>query len=140
MRQTTSQLASFRYELAYSAMALATSSVESFPPSPRPVRPNGGHVVGAEFGLDGKNVVCRPRRDRVIYRDGIMTAPAETAFQTNRKANWVTVAVEAPKGLCGMGGVHMIGAWDLMGRHQPLGDDNVALLTRLFEWLSGTPL
>ena len=62
-----------------------------------------------------------------------MTAPAETAFQTDRKANWVPVAVEAPKGLCGMGGVHMIGTWDLMGRHQPLGDDNVALLTRLFE-------
>src|SRR5207237_9885755 len=32
-------------ELPYSAMALATSSVESLPPSPRRVRPIGGHVV-----------------------------------------------------------------------------------------------
>jgi hypothetical protein len=92
---------------------------------------------GTEWLRVGKNVVCRPRRDRVIYRDGIMTAPAEAAFETNRKAEWLPVAVEAPQGLCGAGVVHMIGSWDLMGRHQLLGDDNVTLLTRMFEWLSG---
>jgi hypothetical protein len=43
----TSRNAPLAYELAYSAMALATSSVEAFPPSPRRVRVAAatGHVL-----------------------------------------------------------------------------------------------
>ncbi len=41
------------YKLAYSAMALATSNVESLPPSPRRVRVAAvtGHVVGAHLAF-----------------------------------------------------------------------------------------
>jgi hypothetical protein len=85
----------------------------------------------------GRNVVCRPRGDRVIYRDGIMTTPADAAFQTNRKASWLPVAAEAPQGLCGSGAVNMIGTWDVLGRYQSLGEDTDTLAFRLLEWLGG---
>jgi hypothetical protein len=65
-----------------------------------------------------------------------MTTPGGAAFAVNLEAGWLAVAVEAPKGLCGAGGVHMMGTWDLMGRDQAFGDDNVTLLIRLLNWLS----
>jgi hypothetical protein len=92
---------------------------------------------GIEWLRVGSNVVCRPRRDCVRYRDGTMTAPAVAAFETNQNAGWLAVAVEAPQGLCGAGSVHMIGIWDLLGSNQAFDGDNLMLLTRLLDWLSG---
>jgi hypothetical protein len=65
-----------------------------------------------------------------------MTAPGGAAFEMNREASWLAVAVEAPKGLCGAGSVQMIGTWDLLGRDQPFGGDNIKLVVRLMDWLS----
>jgi TIR domain-containing protein len=91
---------------------------------------------GTEWLRVGDNVVYRPSRDSVRYRDGTMTTPGGPAFAMNLKAEWLAVAVEAPRGLCGAGSVHMIGTWDLMGRDQPFGDENLTLVTRLLDWLS----
>jgi len=92
---------------------------------------------GVEWLRVGDNVVYRPRRESVLYRNGTMTTPGGTAFETNSQAGWLAAAVEAPKGLCGSGEVQMIGSWDLLGRHQAFGGDNVKLIARLLEWLSG---
>jgi hypothetical protein len=92
---------------------------------------------GLEWLRVGENVVYRPRGDTVRYRDGTMTSPGGNAFERNRHAGWLPVAVEAPKDLCGAGGVHMIGTWDLLGRQTPFGSDNVELVPRLLNWLSG---
>jgi hypothetical protein len=91
---------------------------------------------GTEWLRVGDNVVYRPSRDSVRYHDGTMTTPGGAAFDVNLQAGWLAVAVEAPKGLCGAGSVHMIGTWDLMGRAQPFGDENLTLVTRLLDWLS----
>ena len=91
---------------------------------------------GIEWLRVGSNVVYRPQRDSVRYRDGTLTTPGGSAFEINESAGWLPVAVEAPAGLCGEGGVHMIGTWDILGRNQEAGDDNLMLLTRLFDWLS----
>jgi hypothetical protein len=92
---------------------------------------------GVEWLRVGDNVVYRPRRESVLYRNGTMTTPGGTAFETNSQAGWLAAAVEAPKGLCGTGEVQMIGTWDLLGRHQVFGDDNITLMARLLDWLSG---
>ena len=91
---------------------------------------------GTEWLRVGHNIVYRPRRDSVRYRDGTMTAPAGTAFDMNDKASWLPVATEAPQGLCGAGGVQMIGTWDLIGRKQAFGGDNLTFVGRLLDWLS----
>ncbi|HSO86424.1 MAG TPA: toll/interleukin-1 receptor domain-containing protein [Draconibacterium sp.] len=91
---------------------------------------------GIEWLRVGKNVVYQPKRESVIYRDGVMTAPGGNAFHLNKNAGWLPVAVEAPKGLCGQGSVQMIGTWDLIGRNLSFGDDNNILVTRLLDWLA----
>jgi len=91
---------------------------------------------GTEWLRVGHNVVYRPRRDSVRYRDGTMTMPHGTAFEINPEAGWLPVAAEAPRGLCGAGGVQMVGTWDLLGRRQAFGADNFTLLARLLHWLS----
>jgi hypothetical protein len=58
------------------------------------------------------------------------------AFEINDKASWLPVATEAPQGLCGAGGVQMIGTWDLIGRKQAFGGDNLTFVGRLLDWLS----
>jgi len=57
----------------------------------------------------------------------------------NYCADWIPVAVEAPQGLCGSGGVHAVGSWELLGKSGAFKDraDNRALLERMLEWLSG---
>jgi len=92
---------------------------------------------GIEWLRVGKNVVHHPKRENVIYRDGAMTAPGGDAFYKNESAGWLPVAVEAPAGLCGRGGVMMIGTWDLFGRRKPFGGENLLLVTRILNWLSG---
>jgi hypothetical protein len=58
--------------------------------------------------------------------------------QADELAGWLPVAAEAPRGLCGKGEVQAIGTWDLIGRDEPFDRrDNLVLLGRLFEWLSG---
>lgn len=91
---------------------------------------------GIEWLRVGSNLVYRPQRESVRYRDGTLTTPGGSAFEINESAGWLPVAVEAPGGLCGEGGVHMIGTWDLLGRNPESGNDNLTLLTRLFDWLS----
>jgi len=91
---------------------------------------------GAEWLRVGRNVVYRPRRDSVQYRDGTMTAPRRASFEINQSAGWLPVAVEAPQGLCGSGSVQMIGTWDLLGRREAFSGDNLTLVTRLLDWLS----
>ena len=92
---------------------------------------------GTEWLRVGKNIVYQVKRESVIYRDGTMTAPGGSAFHLNYNAGWLPVAVEAPKGLCGRGGVQMIGTWDLLGRRNPFGGDNLKLVSRILDWLSG---
>jgi hypothetical protein len=85
----------------------------------------------------GKNFVYQVKHEHVIYRDGTMTAPGGSSFHSNYSASWLPVAVEAPEGLCGLGGVQMIGTWDLLGRNKPFDDDNLKLVSRILDWLSG---
>jgi hypothetical protein len=92
---------------------------------------------GTEWLRVGSNDVLRPRRDGVRYRDGTMTAPAGAVFEALPQAAWLPVAAQAPPGLCGAGGVHMIGTWDVFGRRERFDGDNLALLRRLFDWLAG---
>jgi hypothetical protein len=92
---------------------------------------------GTEWLRVGKNVVYQPKRESVVYRDGTMTAPGGNAFHVNKNAGWLPVAVEAPKGLCGKGSVQMIGTWDLFGRNNPYGGDNLILINRILDWLAG---
>jgi hypothetical protein len=94
---------------------------------------------GAEWLRVGRNVVCRPKRDAVDYREGTLSQPGVQAVDVNSAAGWVPVAVEAPAGLCGSGGVHVIGTWEILGKNGAFKDrqDNVTLLTRLLDWLSG---
>ena len=92
---------------------------------------------GVEWLRVGENVVYQVKRESVMYRDGTMTAPGGSSFHLNSKASWLPVAVEAPKGLCGLGGVQMIGTWDLLGRNKPFDGDNLKLVTRILDWLSG---
>lgn len=92
---------------------------------------------GVEWMRVGSNVVYHPRRESVQYHGGTMTTPGGSAFEAKSDASWLAVAVEAPRGLCGAGGVHMIGSWDLLGRVQTFDGDNVILLSRMFDWLAG---
>lgn len=92
---------------------------------------------GIEWLRVGQNVVYHPNRECVVYRDGVMTAPGGNAFKINKDAGWLPVAVEAPEGLCGHGGVQMFGTWDLLGRNKRFGDENNILMTRILNWLAG---
>ena len=92
---------------------------------------------GVEWLHVGDNLAYRPERTSVRYREGTMTTPGGADFKPNLQSGWLSVAVQAPKGLCGTGGVQMIGTWDLLGRNLPFGVDNTKLVTRLFDWLSG---
>ena len=96
---------------------------------------------GAEWLRVGDNVVYRPARGSVEYRGGILAQPGGPRFEQNQQAGWLPVAAEAPPGLCEDGMVHAIGTWDLPGRHRAFhSDDNLMLLERLLEWLSGAPV
>ena len=46
---------------------------------------------GIEWISIGDNVVYRPARDSVQYRDGTMTAPGRTSFEINQKAEYVGI-------------------------------------------------
>lgn len=92
---------------------------------------------GIEWLRVGKNVVYRPVRSSVVYREGTLTQPGGTVSELNNKGSWLPVAVEAPRGLCGAGFVQAIGTWDLLGRDKPFhNDDNLKLIERLLDWLS----
>lgn len=94
--------------------------------------------LGREWLRVGKNVQCRPSRDSIAYRDRVFTQTRDQKVDPNRHAGWLPVAVEAPAGLCGKGEVQAIGTWDLLGRQADFSNgDNLVLLGRLFEWLSG---
>jgi TIR domain-containing protein len=94
---------------------------------------------GNEWLRVGANVVFRPRRDKTIYAsDGTLTAGKQD-FEPNNAAYWCPVAVQAPPSLCGRGGVHAIGTWDLFGDQGAFleNKDNSTLVERLLDWLSG---
>lgn len=92
---------------------------------------------GIEWLRVGDNVVYRPTRSSVEYHQGTLTQPRGTEFERNEHANWLPVGVEAPPGLCGRGAVQAVGTWDLLGRRQPFEKDNLTLLSRILNWLSG---
>src|SRR5205823_4163482 len=84
--------------------------------------------LGREWLRVGRNVACRPSRETVEYRDGTFSEPGEKKVEPNGEAGWLPVAAEAPPGLCGMGAVHAIGTWDLLGRRTAFDHrDNLAL-------------
>lgn len=91
---------------------------------------------GKEWIYVGENSTYRPRLDSVQYNDGIMATPGVNMVEQNEFSSWLPVAVEAPKGLCGKGGVTMIGTWDLIGDGQFFQRSNLALIERLLNWLS----
>jgi len=91
---------------------------------------------GTEWLRVGDNGVWSPVGD-VRYDDGALSQPGGGRFACNDQAGWLPVAVEAPAGLCGLGGVHAIGTWDLIGRRSPFGNENQRLVTRLLDWLAG---
>jgi len=66
-----------------------------------------------------------------------MTAPGGAEFEVMQNTGDLPVAVEAPQGLCGAGSVNMLGTWDLIGRYGVFGRDNLTLVSRLLDWLSG---
>jgi hypothetical protein len=90
---------------------------------------------GREWLRVGANSVYQPVPESVVYRDGTMTTPGGAEFYENPNSGWQSVAVEAPKGLCGNGGVQMIGTWDIMGCRKAHGDENFILIRRLLDWL-----
>jgi hypothetical protein len=91
---------------------------------------------GIEWLKTGNNNIYRPKRDSVRYRNNTMTAPGGSAFDIYQ-APQMAAAVQAPQGLCGKGEVNMIGTWDLLGRNKEFGENNIKLLVRLLDWLSG---
>ena len=94
---------------------------------------------GVEWLRVGRNVVCRPERRAVDYLEDILCQPGEQSVDVNSDAGWVPIAVKAPAGLCGSGGVHVVGTWEILGKDRAFNDrpDNVRLLSRLLDWLSG---
>ena len=90
---------------------------------------------GTEWLRLAGNVVCRPRRDTVDYRNGTLVQPGPQAVDVNDHGEWMAVAVEAPSGLCGSGAVQVIGTWEILGKSGAFAnlDGNVQLLTRLLE-------
>jgi hypothetical protein len=92
---------------------------------------------GIEWLRVGQNVVYQPKREAVFYHKGVMSVPGSNGFYINQNAGWLPVAVEAPKGLCGLGSVQMIGTWDLLGWNKTFGGDNNVLVTRILDWLAG---
>jgi hypothetical protein len=58
---------------------------------------------GLEWLRVGANSVYQPVSESVVYRDGTMTTPGGAEFYENPSKGWLSVAVEAPKGLCGKG-------------------------------------
>lgn len=103
------------------------------------VQTMGVEPGGAEWLRVGRNVVYRPTRGSVVYRNGTLTQPGPQEYD-RRQAGWMPVAVEAPAGLCGRGAVLAIGTWQLPA-HPADADhpDNLLLLERLLDWLSGAP-
>jgi len=91
---------------------------------------------GKEWMHVGENATYRPRLDSVQYNDGIMATPGLNMFEQNEYSSWLPVAVEAPQGLCGKGGVNMIGTWDLIGEGQFFEGSNMELIKHLLDWLS----
>ena len=91
---------------------------------------------GTEWLCVGQNLSYRPLRKSVRYRDGTMTAPGGATFEIADNVGRLPVAVEAPQGLCAAGSVHMIGTWDLIGRKESFGYDNLTLLSRMLNWLA----
>jgi len=91
---------------------------------------------GKEWIHVGDNASYRPRQDSVQYNNGVMATPGLNMVEQIGLSSWLPVAVEAPKGLCGKGGVNMIGTWDLMGNAAFFDGPNLDLLTRLLDWLS----
>ena len=89
---------------------------------------------GTEWLRVGKNRVLRPQAASVRYRDRTLTTPGGAVFEAVPAPAQLAVAVEAPSGLCGRGGVMMIGTWDLLG---DLTDTNAVLVSRLLDWLAG---
>jgi len=92
---------------------------------------------GTEWLRVGRNMVYQPKRESVEYYNGVMTAPGGNAFNINKNGGWLAVAVEAPEGLCGRGGVQMVGTWDLLGRKKPFVSENYILVTRILDCLAG---
>lgn len=94
--------------------------------------------LGKEWLRVGQNVECRPSPETIEYRDRVFAEPGEKRVEPNSEAAWLPVAVEAPSGLCGKGAVQAIGTWDLLGRKTAFNHrENLLLLGRLLEWLSG---
>jgi len=95
---------------------------------------------GIEWLRVGNNAACSP--EEVVYRAGLFTHPrGKDRVKPNPQSGWLPVAVEAPAGLCGKGAVQAIGTWDILGRTAPFkNQDNLLLLGRLLEWLSGRDL
>jgi hypothetical protein len=91
---------------------------------------------GREWLHVGENVAYRPGPDSVQYNDRIMSTPGINMVEQNEFSSWLPVAVEAPRGLCGKGGVNMIGTWDLIGQQQFFSGDNLILIERLLNWLT----
>lgn len=91
---------------------------------------------GMEWIHVGQNCTYRPRPDSVQYNDGIMATPGINMVEQNEFSSWLPIAVEAPQGLCGKGGVNMIGTWDLIGDGKTFDGPNKDLLIRLLDWLS----
>ncbi len=91
---------------------------------------------GREWIHVGENSAYRPRHDSVQYNDGIMATPGVNMVEQNDFSSWLPVAVEAPQGLCGKGGVNMIGTWDLIGEGLFFEGGNLELMKHILDWLS----
>lgn len=93
---------------------------------------------GTEWLRVGNNVVYYPARMSVEYHRGALAQPRGAELELNEQGGWLPIAVEAPRGLCGAGLVQAIGTWDLLGRREAFqNEDNMKLLQRLLDWLSG---
>jgi hypothetical protein len=93
----------------------------------------GGH----EWLCVGEHAIFRPARERVYYRDGLLTQPGGGQFEVNPNAAWIPVGVEAPSGLAYSGAVRFLGTWDIL--RAPSGipaHDTPKLVERLFDWLA----
>ena len=86
---------------------------------------------GIEWLRVGSNVVYRPRRDTVDFRGGTLIQPVSKDCDFNHNAAWLPVAVEAPRGLTGDGGVCAIGTWQILNPKLQTGQ----LWNRLLNWL-----
>jgi hypothetical protein len=77
-------------------------------------------------------VVYRPHADTLDYFENTLIQPKSKKCIRVRNVGGTPVAVQAPAGLCGAGGVCAIGTWQIRNNNP----ETQMLVERLLNWLA----